>query len=318
MSPLYTVFRFFEQRNTFYEHYFKTSHWHRYLKDISNTGARHDRMSISSDGIDKMPLPEPPEFAEQKKIAGCLSSIDNLITAHTQKLEALKVHKKGLVQKLFPLEGKTLPRLRFPEFEGDKNWEEKKFGDLTDFASGGTPSRDRADYWGGNIPWISAASMHETKIKKSDRHITLLAVDEGARLAPAGTILLLVRGSMLHKRIPVGITECEVAFNQDVKALNLKKRVLEQFLLYLLISSESILLSAVTKTGIGAGKLDTNDLKDFVVSIPPSFQEQQKIADCLSSMDNQITVQTKKLRSLKSHKKGLMQKLFPSIDEIQL
>ncbi len=257
-----------------------------------------------------------PGENEQQKIADCLFSIDELITAHTQKLEALKAHKKGLMQQLFPAEGETVPKLRFTEFREAEGWIEEKFGNITDFASGGTPSMNQKEYWGGDIPWISAASMHHIEIINSDKNITQLAVDDGARLALEGTLLLLVRGSMLHKRIPIGITKCAVAFNQDVKALKLKKNVIIKFLLYLLIASEKRLLGAVSKTGIGAGKLDTNDLKDFLVCIPRNTEEQQIIVESLSSIDLQISSQTQKIESLKSHKKGLMQQLFPSVGEV--
>lgn len=101
MSPLYTIFRFMDNNNEFYNQYFKTTYWHKYLKDIANQGARFDRMSITADDFMNMPLPYPcPK--EQQKIANCLSSIDDLIVVQTKRLEALKIHKKGLMQQLFP------------------------------------------------------------------------------------------------------------------------------------------------------------------------------------------------------------------------
>ena len=101
MSPLYTVFRFHQTDNDFYEHYFKTNCWYKYLQHVSNSGARHDRMNITNDDFMAMPVPIlSPE--EQQKIADCLSSIDELIELQEQKLAALKQHKKGLMQQLFP------------------------------------------------------------------------------------------------------------------------------------------------------------------------------------------------------------------------
>jgi type I restriction enzyme S subunit len=310
MSPLYSVFRFKDSDNNFYEQYFKTPNWHLYLRKISNSGARHDRMAISTEDFMSLPLPAPSP-KEQKKIADCLSSIDELITAQAQKVEALKTHKKGLMQQLFPREGETVPRLRFPEFRDAGEWQILPFKEIAKFLSGGTPSKDVSEYWGGSIPWISASSMHTTKIDRSDSNITEFAVSDGARIAKKGTLLLLVRGSMLHKRIPIGITETDVSFNQDVKALELKGDITECYLMNYLIASESKLLAAVTSTGIGAGKLDTNDLNDFPIGFP-SAKEQRKIADCLSSIDDLITAQSQKLEALKIHKKGLMQQLFPS------
>jgi len=254
-----------------------------------------------------------PNPDEQQKIADCLSSLDALITAQADKIDALKTHKRGLMQQLFPREGETIPRLRFPEFRDAGEWKRSPLGEIVGFMSGGTPSKDRADYWGGDIPWVSAASMHGISIDRSDRNITQNAVDDGARIIPKGTLLILVRGSMLHKRIPIGLTACKVAFNQDVKALRMKSDMSEEFLLHLLISNEARLLSAVSGTGIGAGKLDTNELEEFLICVPEMKEEQQRIASNLSSLDTLIATHTEKLEALKAHKKGLMQQLFPAV-----
>ena len=101
MSPLYTVFEFIDFKNDFFEQYFQTNCWHKYLFQISNTGARHDRMSVTPNTFMKMPLTYP-ELPEQQKIADCLTSLDELINAQSRKIEALKIHKKGLMQGLFP------------------------------------------------------------------------------------------------------------------------------------------------------------------------------------------------------------------------
>ena len=101
MSPLYTIFRFRSDANDFYAHYFRSSHWHEYLRRVSNHGARHDRMAIAKNDLMRMPMPTPTQ-CEQQKIADCLGSLDDLITAEGQKLEALRQHKQGLMQQLFP------------------------------------------------------------------------------------------------------------------------------------------------------------------------------------------------------------------------
>ena len=101
MSPLYTIFRFHTGCIPFYEQYFQTTNWHPYLKSIANFGARFDRMNITSEGFFNMPL-LIPSSAEQEKIADCLSEMDSLIAAESQKLESLQAHKRGLMQQLFP------------------------------------------------------------------------------------------------------------------------------------------------------------------------------------------------------------------------
>ncbi|PJK14284.1 hypothetical protein CO613_06970 [Lysobacteraceae bacterium NML07-0707] len=106
MSPLYSVFRFFDDRNDFYAHYFKTTGWHQYMCQASSTGARHDRMAITNNDFMAMPLPVSTS-EEQQKIADCLTSLDDRITSQTQKIESLKTHKKGLMQQLFPTMGEV-------------------------------------------------------------------------------------------------------------------------------------------------------------------------------------------------------------------
>lgn len=285
--------------------FLNTSHyWHW----VNFTSTRSGQPGINGNEYSSMPLLLPSTLKEQQKIADCLSSLDDLIAAQSQKIEVLKELKKGLMRQLFPAKGQTVPRLRFKDFTED--WTMYKLSDIATFSSGGTPSKEVADYWNGDIPWISAASMYTTKISKSDSNITRKAIEDGARVARKGALLILVRGSMLFNRIPMGIATRDVAFNQDVKALDLNDIVENHFLLHQLGSKESQILNAVTETGIGAGKIDTGHLKEITIYIP-SKREQQKITDCLSSLDDFITTQSEKLDSLKSHKKGLMQQLFP-------
>ncbi|CAK0740468.1 type I restriction enzyme, S subunit [Gammaproteobacteria bacterium] len=256
-------------------------------------------------------FPSPPE---QQRIADCLTSLDDLITAQTQKLDALKTHKKGLMQQLFPREGETVPRLRFPEFRDAGEWDERTLGSFASFSSGGTPSKDNPEYWNGSIPWISASSMYELMIDKADHYVTPLAIGNGTRIAKKGSILILIRGSMLFKRVPICVAAIDVAFNQDVKALDVDASIETSFLLYQLSAFQSRI--PINETGIGAGKIELEHLKGFEVFIP-GIPEQQKIANCLTSLDDLIAAQTQKLDALKTHKKGLMQQLFPYPEEVE-
>ena len=184
--------------------------------------------------LQNFPL-QVPSLSEQQKIAATLSSLDDLLTAHSAKLAALQAHKRGLMQGLFPAEGETVPKLRFPAFREAGEWEETTLGKIVKFSSGGTPSKDKPEYWNGETPWISASSMHDYVIDESELYITDAAKKAGAAIAGKGVLLLLVRGSMLFKRIPMGITAREVAFNQDVKALQIAKGIAPLYLLYCLV-----------------------------------------------------------------------------------
>ena len=189
-------------------------------------------------------------------------------------------------------------------------WEVKSLSSITKWSSGGTPSKNNPDYWNGDIPWISAASMRGHYFEKSELRITDLAVSNGAKMAPKDSLLLLVRGSMLWNKIPVGITAKKVSFNQDVKCLvPHADELTTEFLLYWFLTYEHRLMNMVTGTGIGAGKLDTTDLQSLDVFLPP-LPEQRKIAKILSTWDKAITTAEKLIETSKQQKKALMQQLL--------
>src|SRR5690606_32011683 len=97
---------------------------------ISQKAVQSTVLSLRLPILQNFPIEIPRNSEEQQKIASCLSSLDELLAAHNDKLEALKDHKKGLLQNLFPQEGETVPKLRFPEFEGDGEWVEKNLGQI--------------------------------------------------------------------------------------------------------------------------------------------------------------------------------------------
>ncbi|MBD2317661.1 restriction endonuclease subunit S [Phormidium tenue] len=202
---------------------------------------------------------------------------------------------------------KNVPVLRFPEFK--KSWQPKTLEELADWSSGGTPSKDNPDYWGGDISWISASSMYFNILSDSEQKITELGLKNGSRLATKDSILILVRGSILYNRIPMGITGRDLAFNQDVKALEIHDKRELFFLFYWLKANENLLKSLVSGTGIGAGKLDTSQLKALIV-FKPLIAEQEKIASFLGAVDTRLTQLRRKHELLQTYKRGVMQKIF--------
>ncbi|MBO0938209.1 restriction endonuclease subunit S [Fibrella sp. HMF5335] len=201
----------------------------------------------------------------------------------------------------------NIPVLRFPEFSGE--WVCEKLGNVSSWKSGGTPSKENATYWNGDIPWISASSMRGTKYHNSEIKLTKEGLENGSRLAKKGSFLILVRGSMLFKTIPIGIATRDVAFNQDVKAVEIDESISKKYALYWFLASEHKILSLVVGTGIGAGKLELDDLKNLQITLP-TFTEQQKIASFLTAIDDKIELLTKKKRLLEQYKQGVMQQLF--------
>lgn len=200
------------------------------------------------------------------------------------------------------------PKLRFPEFRD--GWENTTLGQVVDFQSGGTPSKDIPAFWNGSIPWVTAKDMKRLFLDDTEDHITAAATDDGAKQVPAGTVLLLARGMTLLKDVPICVIRRPMSFNQDVKALRSKGPLSERFLPWLLLGSKERLLRMVDVAGHGTGKFNTDELKSLDIALP-SLAEQHKIADCLTSLDEVIAAQGRKVAALKAHKKGLMQQLFP-------
>ena len=199
------------------------------------------------------------------------------------------------------------PTLRFPEFKG--NWTNKKLGEITSWASGGTPPKDNALFWDGDIPWISASSMRGIVYSDSELKITNAGLKKGSKLAKKGSLLILVRGSMLFNKIPIGIVSKDVAFNQDVKSIVVDNHSTSEFILNWFTAFEPMILNMVTGTGIGAGKLDLPDLKALEIQIP-TLPEQQKIATFLTAVDEKLQALKQKKSLLEQYKKGVMQKIF--------
>ncbi len=252
-----------------------------------------------------------PSFAEQEKVADCLASLNEVIAVQGRKVEALTAYKRGLMQQLFPREGETSPHLRFPEFCGAPEWVQSSLGKLVDIQSGGTPSKAIPEFWNGTIPWVSAKDMKHLFLNDSEDHISQAAIDNGAKTVPVGTLLMLTRGMTLLKDVPICIVGRDMAFNQDVKALRTKGGVDVLFLAFLLLARRERLLAMVDIAGHGTGKLDTDELRAFDLATPGP-EEQQRIADCLSSIDTQIISEIRQLTALKTHRRGLVQQLFPS------
>ena len=166
-------------------------------------------------------------------------------------------------------------------------WKKVKLGDVVKMSSGGTPSKDNASFWNGDIPWISALEMHKNFVEVAKLNITEDALKKGSSLAKKNDLLLLTRGSMLWKRIPVCLCLRDVAFNQDVKCLHANEKLNSTFLLYWFGCMESKIMHMVVGTGIGAGKLESSGILDLDVNLPP-LEEQKKIAATLSVWDSAI------------------------------
>lgn len=189
------------------------------------------------------------------------------------------------------------------------DWEASTVGDVSNWMSGGTPSRKNSDYWAGSIPWISGSTLKTFEISTSDQFLTQQGVERGSKMAPINSTLLLVRGSALHNEVRAGLVVEPVCFNQDVKALVPAKSVNPKYLTIYLMAMESELLKLVSSAGNSAGVLDTHLVQNFKF-LKPSLYEQTAIANALSDIDALINEQEKLIAKKQAIKTATMQQLL--------
>lgn len=290
-SPAYIILRKkIDVINDFYRHYFKSFS---FIKDLNKNleGIRDGKM-ISYKQFSEIFIPKP-SIEEQQKIAACLSSLDELISAHSQKLELLKTHKKGLMQNMFPQEGEKVPKLRFKEFENDGEWE---IDTVDNLVSTITPHRKltSSDYQKeGKFPIIDQSKSFYCGWTND---VDVVIKDD---------LPLIIFGD---HTCTLKITNKPFVQGADgIKILKTKNKVIPEFLYQYLQYNE------VKQEDY---KRHFSILKEKSVLFPKKESgEQQRIASCLSSLDELITAQSKKIEQLKQHKKGLMRGLFPKINE---
>ena len=311
-SPAYVILRKrVEISDRFYKQHFKS---HIFIQQLTrNLEGLRDGKMISHKQFSELHLLKPSHL-EQEKIADCLDSADGLIAAQGRKVEALRAHRKGLMRQLFPQEGETQPRLRFPEFQDAGDWKEEKLEDLAKRGSGHTPNKTIDEYYNGGIKWVSLADskrldkglISETSIVISEKGIK----NSSAVLHPAGSVILSRDAGVGKSAVisePMAVSQHFIVWNCD------NRRLSNWFLYYILQIKKPVFESVASGSTIKTIGLPFFKALRILV---PQVKEQQRIAECLTRLDDIITAQTQKLDTLKAHKKGLMQQLFPSIGEV--
>jgi type I restriction enzyme S subunit len=257
-------------------------------KYFKRQGQGSSQQNLSKGSVIDFPVLVPTRLIEQQKIASCLSSLDELIAAHKDKLDALKDHKKGLLQNLFPQEGETVPKLRFPEFEGDGEWVENQLQEhCHNISSGKDKNQDD-----GKIDLYGSTGIIGKTENESYEGDYILVARVGAN------------AGLLNRAIgKFGVTD-------NTLIINLKEPEMVDFIFY---SLDKIGLNKLV-FGSGQPLVTGKQLKELNIPIPKNPKEQQKIASCLSAVDELIIAQQEKIDELQQHKKGLMQGLFPKIE----
>jgi type I restriction enzyme S subunit len=248
-------------------------------------------------------LPKNPQ--EQQKIAICLSSLDEVIAANSQKLDLLKDHKKSLMQNLFPHEGEKVPKYRFKDFEKDGEWVEKVLSEVALYENGKAHEQDISE--NGNFIVVNS------KFISTDGAVAKHS-NSAYCLAEKGDVLMVLsdipNGRAIAKCFYV-IEENKYTVNQRI--CKIKSIDCDSLFLYYVMNRNAYFLAF--DDGVKQTNLKNDDVQSFPFLAPNDPKEQQKIASCLSSLDALITAQAEKIEQLKLHKKGLMQGLFPRIND---
>jgi type I restriction enzyme S subunit len=286
----------------------------RWLRQFIQVGARaNGSLSINDNDLMALPVPIPTgktSVSEQQKIAACLGSVDALMFAKTRKVDALKTHKKGLLQQLFPREGETRPRLRLPEFQNAEEWKETPLGQLGELVSGLTYSPD--DVRESGLLVLRSSNVQNGEITLDD-NVYVDPIIKGANLSRPNDILICVRNgskALIGKSalIPGGMPLCTHGAFMTVFRAEAPQFVFQLF------QTEQYQKQVAGDLGATINSINGSQLLKYKFAVPKPA-EQQRLASCLSSLDALITAETQKLEALKAHKKGLMQQLFPSSED---
>ena len=254
-------------------------------------------LGISPKRLRNVQLPLPNDSAEQQKIADCLSSLDELIAAQARKVHALKTHKKGLMQQLFPREGETQPRLRFPEFRSAGEWVPLCVAQFAKVTTGAKDTQNKVD--GGRYPFFVRSQTVERIDSFAYDGEAVLTSGDGVGV---GKNFHYIRGKFdFHQRV-YSIYD----FAEGVDGLF--------FYLYFSEHFGERVMRMSAKNSVDSVRMAM--ITEMSVMLP-KLTEQQRIADCLTSLDDLITAATQELEALKIHKKGLMQQLFPSAEAVE-
>ena len=255
------------------------------------TGSNYPAINPSALASIHVALPRKPE---QQKIADCLGSLDDLIAAEGRKLEALRQQKQGLMQQLFPQPGETVPQLRFPEFLNGSTWDELTIGDVCDLKAGDfIPALEIAEHADeGSFPCYGGNGFrgYVKSFTHEGRYVLV-----GRQGALCGNVNLYAGKFHATEHALVATPKPGIDTGWLFYALDVLK---------------------LNRFSIGQAQpgLSVGVLRDVGISVPIGEDEKQKIADCLGSLDDLIAAEGRKLDSLRQHKRGLIQQLFPSLE----
>jgi len=281
----------------FFLEYVKRPHFYKRFGEIADGGRKAKR--IQTDTFLSFKICVPTSFSEQQRIAECLSTLEELIDAESRKLDALKNHKKGLMQQLFPREGETRPRLRFPEFRNAPEWKFEPLGKIAENLDNRRVPITEKERKRGSIPYYGASGIVDYVNDYLFDEALLCVSEDGANLVARMYPIAFSISGKTWVNNHAHVLRFKSPFTQKLIEDYLNATDLGDYL-----------------TGMAQPKLNKAMLDKIPVPLPKP-EEQERIATCLSSLDDLIAAQSEKLEILRTHKRGLMQQLFPNPSELE-
>lgn len=246
-----------------------------------------------------------PGFEEQKKVGDYFRNLDHLITLHQRKCDEVKSLKKYMLQKMFPQNEQKVPEIRFEGFT--EAWEQRKLGELAEIVGGGTPSTSIDSYWDGDIDWYAPAEIGEQiYLKSSQRKITEEGLNKSsAKVLPVGTVLFTSRAGIGKTAILLK----EGCTNQGFQSIVPSKDKLDSYFIFTR-SEELKRYGEIVGAGSTFVEVSGKQMANMELMMPTTMDEQQKIGEYFSDLDNLITLHQQKCEELKKIKKFMLQKMF--------
>lgn len=229
------------------------------------TGAAN--MSMNIDRLATVPV-EFPSLVAQERIVRLLDEADEL-----RELGAQADSRTAAL----------IPAL-FHEMFGDLLRKSTRcsilpLGEIVDFGSGATPSKENPEFWNGRTPWVSPKDMKAEEISDAEDHVSAAAFEKSnLQLFPKNTVLIVVRGMILAHTVPIRLCRVPVAINQDMKALLPKQPIEPVFLRWSLQTQHAHLLNKVSTAGHGTKKLDSDRLRAVTIPVPPLSMQKDFVA----------------------------------------
>lgn len=240
-----------------------------------------------------------PPLADQIRIASLLTRAEKLIAKRKESIKALDELVKSAFLEMFG-----------DPVRNEKGWKTLPMHEVGTFISGGTPSKERNDFWIGKFPWISPKDMKVPYISKAQDYLSEKVFDEtNLKKIGSGHLLIVVRGMILAHTFPTAINTVDVSINQDMKAILPVKEVTVHYLKNCVDNMDRQILAAITTAGHGTKKFDTDAMEKIFVPIPP-LALQNKFSSLILKLESLKSLYTQSLTSLENLYSSLSQRAF--------